>query len=117
MKVIDLLNKIANGEEVPKKIKFNHENWIYYGNQYINPLEGKEKYKSLLARYTYKIMDDEVEVIEEDKDIEKLKIEQDGSTYYIKNEHGTKCYLTKHSYLIGDKVNELINEVNKLKNK
>lgn len=26
MKVIDLLNKIANGEEVPKKIK---KNWIY----------------------------------------------------------------------------------------
>lgn len=27
MKIIDLLNKIANGEEVPKKIKIDH--WCY----------------------------------------------------------------------------------------
>ena len=25
MKIIDLLNKIANGEEVPKKIKYDNE--------------------------------------------------------------------------------------------
>ena len=29
MKIIDLLNKIANGEEVPKKIKIKDEIWIY----------------------------------------------------------------------------------------
>lgn len=61
-------------------------------------------------------LNDEVEIIEEDKDIEELNVEQDGSTYYIRNEHGTKCYLTKHSYLIAYKVNELIREINKLKN-
>ena len=27
MKVIDLLTKIANGEEVPKKIRFNNIEW------------------------------------------------------------------------------------------
>jgi len=29
MKVIDLLNKIANGEEVPKKIKYINSIWKY----------------------------------------------------------------------------------------
>lgn len=29
MKIIDLLNKIANGEEVPKKIDYNGEIFIY----------------------------------------------------------------------------------------
>ena len=62
---------------------------------------------------------DEVEIIEEDKDIEKIKIEQlenNPNSKYIVNEYGTKCFLTKHSKIIADKVNELIDEVNKLKN-
>jgi hypothetical protein len=32
MKVIELLNKIANGEEVPKKIKWNNKIYISKGN-------------------------------------------------------------------------------------
>ena len=58
-----------------------------------------------------------IEIIEEEKEIEKIKIEQDtpNSNYYIKNEYGTKCYLTKHSKMIAEKVNELIDEVKKLK--
>ena len=57
-----------------------------------------------------------IEIIEEEKEIEKLKIEQDTpNNYYIKNEYGTKCYLTKHSKMIAEKVNKLIDEVKKLK--
>ena len=55
--------------------------------------------------------------IEEDNEIEKLDIKSDEATpnsYYILNEHGTKCYLTKHSKVIADKVDELIDKVNKL---
>ncbi len=63
------------------------------------------------------VIDNVIEIIEEEKEIEKLKIEQDtpNSNYYIKNEYGTKCYLTKHSKMIAEKVNELIDEVKKLK--
>ena len=63
------------------------------------------------------MFDKVIEIIEEEKEIEKLKIEQDtpNSNYYIKNEYGTKCYLTKHSKMIAEKVNELIDEVKKLK--
>ena len=33
IKVIDLLNKIANGEEVPEKIKFNEDIFEYYPSE------------------------------------------------------------------------------------
>ena len=49
-----------------------------------------------------------------DSKIEKLNIEiQDERTgnAYIKNEHGTKCYLTKHSKIIANKVNEIIDRL------
>ena len=40
IKIIDLLNKISNGEEVPKKIKFMNSIWEYCKNgntlDYIN---------------------------------------------------------------------------------
>lgn len=59
-------------------------------------------------------LNEDVEIIEETKKIKKLKIEQDtqNSNYYIKNEYGTKCGLTKHSKMIAEKVNELIDEIN-----
>lgn len=119
MKVIDLLNKIAKGEEVPKKIIIGE-----YKYEYCERLDEMFNYKNIDTNdyltedwFIENILNDEVEIIEEDKDIEELMIEQDGSTYYIRNEYGTKCYLTKHSYLIADKVNELIREINKLKGK
>lgn len=34
IKIIDLLNKIANGEEVPKKIKINNVIYEYIGYMY-----------------------------------------------------------------------------------
>lgn len=53
----------------------------------------------------------------EDKTIKKLDIKQDELTEnaYIINEHGTKCYMTKHSKIIALKVNDLIEKINKLK--
>ena len=68
MKIIELLNKIANGEEVPKKIK--HRNWLYdfdkERNDYIY------QYDSLLYRENddlRQFLNDEVEILEEPKGI------------------------------------------------
>lgn len=117
MKIIDLLNKIANGEEVPKKLYYEELLWEWYGETYN---DGKQ---CLFEDYIDKryvitdILNDTVEIIEEEKEIKKLEIEQDNpsSNYYIRNEHGTKCGLTKHSKMIAEKVNELIDEIKKLK--
>ena len=109
-------------ENPPKHIKVYGEDW--YWNDYDGYVT-KESLKTtpdaqiyLMDRYrTFMNLDKEVEIIEEDKKIEKLEIEKDENTqnYFIRNEYGTKCYLTKHSKIIASKINELIDEINNLK--
>ena len=115
--IIDLLNKIANGEEVPKKIRYD-------GNDYYfcNPCRTYEIIESseLCGKDLYDLLDnlnDKVEIIEEDNKIGKLDIRTDINTgnNFILNEHGKRCYLTTHSKIIAEKVNELIDEIEKLK--
>lgn len=89
------------------------------GYEILNDKDEDENYRCYLVDCFLEstMFDKVIEIIEEEKEIEKLKIEQDtpNSNYYIKNEYGTKCYLTKHSKMIAEKVNELIDEVKKLK--
>ena len=108
MKVIDLLNKIANGEEVPKKIKLDCKIYLYSKmyEQYHH-----EKYDTNLletiSEYNYSGLNDEVEIIEEDNKIEKLDCVK-------RTEQG---YQEVDFNKFQDKINELIDEVNKFKNK
>ena len=44
MKVIDLLNKIANGEEVPKKIEYRNIKFVYDEDNRIYIVENYNKY-------------------------------------------------------------------------
>lgn len=101
IKIIDLLNKIANGEEVPKKIKYNDEIWEYYKDlgDYIRA--GKPN-TLFTMYYIHKILNNEVEIIEEDKKIEQI--------YTLNNE-------SDEFRVLANKINELIDEVNKLKEK
>ena len=98
MTVIQLLNKIANGEEIPEKIKYELEINTY-----------------LHCHYVPECLNDEVEVID-DKKIEKLEIVHNGSAnaYALLNEYGTKCALTKHSKVMCDKINEIIDKLNEM---
>ena len=89
MKVIDLLNKIANGEEVPKKIRFNNIKWnrvygeknVYYIDEYDNDF-----FLHFFRNNLDFTLNDEVEIIEEDKKIEKFKFGkiEDSEHYEIK---------------------------------
>ena len=87
MKVIDLLNKIANGE-----IEAN-EKFCYKGEKYrhIDNLFGDY--------YVEEVLNNEVEVIEEDKKIEKIDRTKPFSTFDVAN-----------------KVDEIIDYINKEKN-
>ena len=72
MKIIDLLNKIANGEEVPKKIIWNKLVYDYKDGLYYDYC-GETLIGSLNFDGTN--LHDEVEIIEEEKKIpEKLKL-------------------------------------------
>lgn len=119
MKIIDFLNKIANREEMPKKI-------IYKNVTYEHDEKSEDYYTCYdrgLFEYLFKccenFLNDEVEIIEEDKGIEKIEIVNNGNmnAYAIYSADGTKCALTKHSKVMCDKINELIDKVNSLKNK
>lgn len=143
MTIIQLLNKIANGEEVPKEFIWNDRK--YY-------LQSDKCYKCdetstiLEEDFIVENLNDEVEVCStgltvkeaeenlykfsealykeankkrEKKIPEKLKIEQDTPTsnYYIRNENGTKCALTKHSKMIAETLNQVIDYLDYLKSK
>ena len=107
MKVIDLLNKIANGESIENcKIKFKGDEpelvneYIIYDKLYEDNI----------------ILNDEVEIIEEDKKIEKLSIQKTWQDEF-RNEALLRYMYKEDIEDIENKINELIEEIEKLKGK
>lgn len=110
MKIIDLLNKIANGEEVPKKIKYREIIWTFEENTYLrtdlSPNFNDSFRKYLLGFYNFNILNDEVEILEEEKKIpKKIKVPEIDD---IKNER--ICFAEY-------KINEIIDYLDYLKSK
>ena len=73
MKVIDLLNKIANGEEVPEKIKYDTKEMKYDHNKqdylgYYSNGNGEWLFQYLFdkCRNTKHFINDQVEIIDEE---------------------------------------------------
>ena len=71
MKIIELLNKIANGN-IPKKIKINNRIWEHDGIDYTRDSDGENLFNVFLETTTHDL-NMEVEIIEEEKKI-PLKI-------------------------------------------
>ena len=113
MKIIDLLNKIANGEEVPKKIKYYFREFEFIGGAYEDKISGKD-----LCHYDYSCMvflNDEVEIIEEKKEKkipdkldyceENTFMEQKETTYLSQKE---RILLDSNFKELGKKINSII---------
>ena len=120
MKVIDLLNKIAKGEEVPKKIKFK-EDILKYDKE-IQEYMGISKtgngafFDYLFVNFpTRTFINDGVEIIEEYKEIEKLKpvIEFKNIGWGTRIQEEIERYPDNKELM--RKINELIDEINKMK--
>lgn len=122
IKVIDLLNKIANGEEVPKKIIYKGKvrEFVYEDKDY-TCISDTDYYlfHDTLAEGTGDKMvtelNDEVEIIEE---VPK-KIEQIGKSYNIRKiQSESQTYYYDMNQLIDmvqdiyDKQREIINKIN-----
>lgn len=112
MKVIDLLNKIANGEYVPKKVKY--ENRILYledENEEYEPTFNyydKDGENALFEGWIGQYLNDEVEIIE-NKKIEKLEDYDFDDDFDV----NTKCEcLRERMFEIAKKVNEIIDHIN-----
>ena len=118
MKIIDLLNKIANGEEVPKKIEYEGEIFQFTGynsasKNYKNELE------DLFEVLDGSILNDEIEILEEQKKIpEKLENEQKFYSYVRyeenKDEIDKVLYILKAINLIEEKIGHLNNSINEV---
>ena len=112
MKIIDLLVKIANGEDVPNKINYcgyifeyykNHSRYENYHDEQIWLLEDFVDFSENL--------NDEIEIIEdtpkEDEKIEKLKIYDDMINWCCNG----KAINDIEKDII-DKINEIIDKIN-----
>lgn len=111
--IIELLNKIANGEKLPQKIKY--ENVVYEYEDLDKEYQNKDGDDFFAFTYVPYHLYDKVEIIEEDKDIEEIKIDGDFGGKYITNEQGDNCYIKSHDETMINKLNEVIREVNKLR--
>lgn len=106
MKVIDLLNKKANGEEIPKKIVINDREWIYDGIDYARESDGEYLF-DVFIEITQRDLNMEVEIIKEDKEIEELNLDADA----LKGDEIVRTI----DYLLEGKINSLVKAVNELK--
>ena len=118
IKIIDLLVKIANGEQVPEKIKYENKIWEY--DVYSNDYKGEDiwLFEELFEyRRTIEFINDEIEIIKEPKKIEKIK--SNGDEFYSDyidawiNKNKTDAYCE----FLMNKINELIDEINNIKEK
>lgn len=123
IKIIDILNKIANGEEIPKKIKYAEEILKYdgYKDGYkIDYIDGDGD--GLFNEYAWITeLNDEVEIIDEPKEKKIKKVNTYvlcDSDFHRKCDDGYSLSATEiidrafeeYSY----KINEIIDKVNDL---
>jgi len=118
IKIIELLNLVYE-KKAPKKVLYKYCEYEF--DEGINDYKNKDGLMLFehLFQYEQKALFLEIEIIEErSKEIEELELkypENQQNNCYLINEQGTKCYLTKHSKMIAQKLNEVIKEINLLK--
>lgn len=103
IRVIDLLNMISRGEEVPKKIKYDDQIYYMVGNNDYENYEYEETPTLLFAVGSTSYINEEIEILdeEEDKKIEKLLM-IDGTANILLAVNQTRR-----------KINEIIEKLNK----
>lgn len=65
MKVIDLLNKIANGKKLPKEILYDNWRWHLQLGTYMNHIVGKSLFGGyLIGHELLEKLNDEIKIVE-----------------------------------------------------
>ena len=103
IRIIDLLNKIANGEEVPQKIRIGALYMYWDGSAYWDE-DGETSFCEVIGSSEYGL-NREVEIIEEEKEIRKMAF-----IYKVDDE-----MQNGNNERFRDFINELIDAVNELK--
>ena len=109
IKIIELLNKIANGEKVPKIIEYNYDTFQYSSKweQYIKEGYDEIPLLRIISDYNYSGLNDEVEILEDNtEEIEELNLEAlNGMGGFTFTEIEEVAY---------NKINEIIKKLNQL---
>ena len=124
MKIIDLLNKIANGEEVPKKIRITDvddritRHYIFFYDEDDQEYKDNELFPLGARLILDRVLNKKVEVLDLLKEPKKIEKWGEGAL-----EEMGKCTdytledLQKYIRILAETQNELIDEINKLKEK
>ena len=109
IKIIDLLNKIADGKELPKK--FMCKGHLYYRQKTKGVCYRCDELNEIFEEcLVLEDLNDTIEIIEEPKKIEKITVRE--KTLGFPNGEWTARNMDK-AFAI--KINELIDEINNLK--
>ena len=109
IKIIELLNKIANKEELPKKIEYKFETFYIKYDTFHDIYFYEAKDGTLLLKYIYNTnyLLDEVEILEDNtEEIEELEKEQEAIANPKTMMQEIRFYYDSNK--MGDKINEII---------
>ena len=115
IKIIDLLNAIADGKELPEK--FMYKGHLYYRQKTKGICYRCDELNEIFEEcLVLEDLNDTIEIIEEPKKIEKIEMYQDEEGHYFLNKQDRKVYVNcdEIDFMV-DKFNELIDEINNLK--
>ena len=115
IKIIDLLVKIANGEKVPNKIKFWNSIWEYRKDGHMLDYINDDKCLMEYVAINKDGLNQDIEIIGEPKKIGKIKQLNNVADCKELIELEDKQQINNH--ILKDKINELIDEINNLKEK
>ena len=127
IKVIDLLNMIANGEELPNKFKWGCHNftWCVYTYKALDEF-GSPSFFDIIKDCSYHVLNDEIEIVdelEETEDLPKISKEQEKNNKIEKLKFDD-VVLFRNGQDIVDmlkihaiKINEIIDKINEMRNK
>lgn len=120
IRIIDLLNKIYNNDNIPKRIIYDNCKWEYLSEY----SDYKNEYKSYLFGYYIANYDDihsflnqEIEIEEAPKKIERIDIINNVTNRnkrYIRKDDNEFFTLSLADYCLAQKINEIIDVVNKM---
>ena len=112
MRIIDLLNKIAKGEEVPKKIKWDEEEFTCNKNVIYRNEDDEPLIYNLLP--SGENLNDEIEIIEEVEDKEYEDIEELGTNFTYGNCTDELTTIDWQISVISNAINALIRNQKKI---
>ena len=113
IKIIELLNKIANGEELPKSIKYYGFIWQLHNGNYVE--NGQRMLEDYLANGIVESLNDYVEILEDNtEEIEELGIINNYLYNILPKEEKIK-QLKSYIENNRNKINELVKAVKEIR--